>query len=74
MKNKSKQMEEFTLILTVAGSILLFFIMREVACWYFKINKQIKIQQAILETMLKTFEKNGGEVNWDTVNEIIGKK
>ena len=66
-------MEGLSLILAIV-SILLFFIMREVACWYFKINQQIKIQQAMLETMLKIVEQNGGEVNWESVKEIIGKK
>lgn len=47
--------------------------MREISCWYFKINKKIKIQQAMLETMLKIYEQNGGEVNWDAVKEMIGK-
>lgn len=66
-------MDEFTLIAVVV-SILLFFILREVTCWYFKINQQIKIQQAMLETMLKIVEQNGGDVNWESVKELIGKK
>ena len=60
-------------ILALVITLLVFLALREVACWYFKINKQIKIQQAMLETMLKIFEQNGGNVNWDTVKELTGK-
>ena len=60
-------------VLVLVITLLVFLALREVACWYFKINKQIKIQQAMLETMLKIFEQNGGNVNWDTVKELTGK-
>lgn len=55
-------------------SIIVFVLLREFFCWYIKINKQIKIQQLMLETMLKLVEQNGGNVNWEEVNEILGKK
>ena len=61
------------LISIVIVGILFFLFLRDVICWYYKINKQIKIQQAILETMLKILEKNGGDVNWDTANKILDK-
>jgi hypothetical protein len=65
-------MDEIVLILLVVA-ILFFLAMREVVCWYLKINKQLKVQQAMLETILKIFEQNGGEVNWDAVKDVIGK-
>jgi len=61
------------ILLVIALGILFILAIREISCWYFKINKQIKIQQAMLETMLKIFEQNGGEVNWDAVKDAIGK-
>jgi len=61
------------IISIVIVGILFFLFLRDVICWYYKINKQIKIQQAILETMLKILEKNGGDVNWDTANKILDK-
>ena len=60
-------------ILVLVSSLLVFLALREVVCWYLKINKQIKIQQAMLETMLKIFEQNGGSVNWDIVKDLTGK-
>lgn len=59
------------LILIIGLGIIIA--MREISCWYFKINKKIKIQQAMLETMLKIYEQNGGEVNWNAVKDMIGK-
>jgi len=82
------------LLIGIAIVVLIFWALREVVSWYWKINqmielqdavvllltnlnrkneKQIELQQKILETMLKTFEKNGGEVNWDELNEVIKK-
>lgn len=63
-----------TIIGIIVIAIFVFFLIRELVCWYYKINKQIKIQQAILETMLKILEKNGGDVNWDAAKEILGKQ
>ena len=60
-------------ILFFVITLLVILALREVTCWYLKINKQIKIQQAMLETMLKIFEQNGGNVNWDIVKDLTGK-
>jgi len=60
-------------ILVLVITLLVFLALREVVCWYLKINKQIKIQQAMLETMLKIFEQNGGNVNWEIVKDLTGK-
>ncbi|GGD50442.1 hypothetical protein GCM10011361_16380 [Muriicola marianensis] len=59
------------LILTVAVSIAVFLLLREVVCWYYKINERTKIQKLTLETLLKLYEQNGGDVNWKEVNKII---
>ncbi|MCO5257499.1 MAG: hypothetical protein M9926_12165 [Lentimicrobium sp.] len=63
-----------TVIITgILISILLFFVLREVFCWYLKINKKIKLQQAMLETLLKMYERDGGDVNWEIVNKTLLK-
>ncbi|MEI7423284.1 MAG: hypothetical protein WCK18_14360 [Prolixibacteraceae bacterium] len=61
------------IVLGIVIVVGLFFLLRELFCWYWKINQLIKIQQTMLETQLKMFEKQGGAVNWDAVNSIIGK-
>ena len=50
--------------------VLIFIVLRELFCWYWKINKLVRIQQEILRTLLKTYEQNGGKVNWDAVKSI----
>jgi hypothetical protein len=65
---------DFTnILILIALAIFIFLAIRELICWYYKINKQIKIQQSILETMLKIYEQNGGKVNWDAVKDLIEK-
>ena len=59
--------------LDVDISLIVLLLLREVSCWYFKINKQIKLQQLMLETMLRIVEQNGGSINWEEVKEILGK-
>jgi len=61
------------ILLVIVLGILFILAIREINCWYFKINKQISIQQAMLRTMLKIFEQNGGEVNWDAFKDEIDK-
>lgn len=64
---------ETVIIVGLLILILLFFVLREVFCWYLKINKQIKLQQAMLETLLKMYELDGDEVNWEIVNKTLLK-
>ena len=56
--------------IVLAVLIAIILLLREVVCWYFKINLQVKLQRKVLETMLKIYEQNGGEVNWEDVNKI----
>lgn len=51
--------------LVVVGLILLFFLMREVICWYYKINQMVKLQEEadkdrkdILRLLLDLNKKN----------------
>jgi len=60
-------------IIAVVVAITFFLAIREVVCWYFKINKQIRLQQTLIETMLKIYEQKGGDVNWEAVRKTIGK-
>lgn len=61
------------ILLSILIAILIFLVFREIACWYFKINQKVKLQQAMLETLLKMHERAGGEVNWEIVNKTLLK-
>ncbi|MDA3780709.1 MAG: hypothetical protein PF487_10895 [Bacteroidales bacterium] len=62
------------IIISVIVVITVFVAIREFTNWYWKINKRIEIQQLMLETLLKIYEQNGGEVNWEVINKVIDKK
>jgi hypothetical protein len=65
-------MEDLTLLITpVIIVITLFLVFREVICWYFKINKRLQTQKLILETLLKIYEKEGGDVNWEEFKKAL---
>ncbi|MCK9639982.1 MAG: hypothetical protein M0R39_08745 [Prolixibacteraceae bacterium] len=59
------------LLIGIAIVVLIIWAIRELLCWYWKINQIVKIQQAMLEATLKIYEQNGGKVNWDEVNKVI---
>lgn len=59
------------LLSVVIAAFLIFLIMREFFCWYFKINERMKLQKTTLETLLKIYEQKGGDVDWQVVNKII---
>jgi len=60
-------------IIALIAIILIFFLIRELVLWYYKINKRVKLQQLTLETLLKIYEQNGGAVDWPEVNKILDK-
>ena len=67
-------MDQTTLVFFFGGIIATFgilYALRELVCWYWKINQIVKIQQAMLEATLKIYEQNGGKVNWNEVNKVI---
>ena len=59
------------LILGLGVLIVLFLVLREFFCWYFKINQLIKLEQLKTETQLKIYEQNGGKVDWEKANKSI---
>ena len=59
------------LIVVFAVIIAVILLIREVVCWYFKINERVKLQKTTLQTMLKLYEQNGGDVDWNEVNKLI---
>ncbi|MGE0077931.1 MAG: hypothetical protein AB7S48_08745 [Bacteroidales bacterium] len=61
-------------IILIGGAILLFVLIREILNWYWKINKRIELQKLMLKTLLKIYEQNGGEVNWEIINKTIDMK
>ena len=59
------------IVVIIITAIAGFLLLREIFCWYFKINQRLALQQKTLETMLKIYEQNGGNVNWEEVQKII---
>tara|TARA_R110001583_G_scaffold109400_1_gene258099 strand:- start:9709 stop:9873 length:165 start_codon:yes stop_codon:yes gene_type:complete len=51
----------FNILLIIAGAMVVLLILREVICWYFKINKSVDIQQKILNELVKL--NKGEEIN-----------
>ena len=39
--------------LTIAVTIAVFLLLREVFCWYFKINKRVALQEKVLDELVK---------------------
>ena len=39
--------------LTIAVTIAVFLLLREVLCWYFKINKRVALQEKVLDELVK---------------------
>ncbi len=58
-----------TLLIALVAGVLIFIALREVNCWYWKINKRIELQEKtnyLLERLLANNEKknaNGKETN-----------
>lgn len=67
-------MDDGRSLIFLIGAILLFVLIREIINWYLKINKRIELQKLMLETLMKIYEQNGGEVNWEIINRILDKK
>ena len=44
------------LILILAAGILLWLIIRELNCWYFKINERVKLQKEMNENLRRIIE------------------
>ncbi len=63
--------EILLILVVIAVQIAIIFLIREIVCWYFKINERVKLQKITLQTMLKLYEQNGGEVDWEEVNKTI---
>jgi hypothetical protein len=45
-----------TIFLSIVISIVVFLLLREVFCWYFKINKRISLLQDIKDELVKSNE------------------
>jgi hypothetical protein len=64
-------MNEIVWLLPLIIGVTLFFVLRELFCWYFKINERLRVQKLLLQTMLKLYEKEGGEVDWEEVRKTV---
>jgi len=62
-------MEDLTIIHVIAGIAIfltIFLLLRELVCWYFKINERMKIQQEtniLLGKVLKALNPEGENIN-----------
>ena len=45
-----------TIIIAVVVLIIIFLLLREVSCWYFKINQNLKIQEELLKLQRETVQ------------------
>ena len=73
-------MENIYSIISIVAIILIILVIRGISTWYWKINERIELQKSsleiqrlTLETVLKLFEQNGGDINWDEINKFLGK-
>ena len=63
-----------TILIVLVVLIVIFFLLREVNCWYWKINKTIELQtehNMILKSILEYLEKSDHNI---TNNEVIYSK
>lgn len=49
------------LIFIIAASIAVFLILRELMCWYYKINERVKLQQETNRLLAELIKQNSGE-------------
>ena len=45
-------------------TLAIILLIREVICWYFKVNKRVELQEKILAELVKI--NNKGDSLWDT--------
>lgn len=65
----------WTVINIIIGVILLFFILREVVCWYYKINERIDLQKQQIALLKKIiYEKEFVLKSEESNNQIIDKE
>lgn len=61
------------LVIGIAIVVLIIWAIRELICWYWKINQLISLQKIIAETQLKIYEQNGRKVDWEKVKRTLYK-
>jgi len=52
-------------ILVIVGAIVLFLFLREVTCWYFKINKRQELMEYQNELLESIYKQLGGVLEED---------
>lgn len=62
------------MLIFIVISLVVLAVIRELFCWYSKINERLKIDKLILETLLKMYEKDGGKVDWSAFNSVLYNK
>lgn len=60
------------LIIVLVIIVALFFLLRELICWYWKINERISQQETIISLLHQLVSNKNVSVN--TINELSGKE
>jgi hypothetical protein len=47
-----------SILITIAVLVVIFLLLREFVCWYYKINKRIELQQETIRLLGKLIELN----------------
>ena len=72
-----ENVELILIILLIIGfCLLLFLILRELACWYFKINERIELQKKTNSLLEQIFKQLGGDIKYsdkDSTKETQGE-
>lgn len=53
-----------TIIIILVLSIVVFIIIREVICWYSKINERIALQKEMNEMLVNIYKQLGGKLDY----------
>lgn len=62
-------MEILVLFMIVAACLLGLYLMREVVCWYFKINERIKLQKELNKLLVKLTTNSNGAPKGSNTNQ-----
>ena len=63
-----------TLLLIIIGAVVLFLIMREILCWYYKINQRITIQTEtnnLLKELISLNKKGNNVTGEKEINDLV---
>jgi hypothetical protein len=63
----------FNILLIIAATVVVFLILREVICWYFKINERVKLQaesNGLQTVIIHLLKEQGNSITTDVATEF----